>query len=90
MNKKLKIARNNGFKFIEINKLSIEIYSNLHPIHIRYYLKHRIPMDHRQFFRKISQNLEYTEKFCEDLKNPFLYGCHQWYLYNSQLKQFQK
>ena len=54
LNKKLAIARERGFNFNRINKLTIKIYSNLQSINICYYLKHRIPMCHRLFFRRIS------------------------------------
>ena len=36
LNKKLTIARENGFKFNQINKLTIKIYSNLSYINIHY------------------------------------------------------
>ena len=38
---------------------------------------------HRQFFRKISQNPEYVERFCNGRNNPFHFACRKWYLYNS-------
>ena len=41
LNKKLTIARENGFIFNQINKLTIKIYSNLSNINIQYYLRHR-------------------------------------------------
>ena len=39
LNKKLAIARENGFIFNQINKLKMKIYSNLSHINIHYYLK---------------------------------------------------
>ena len=39
---------------------------------IHYYLKLRIPMCHRQFFRRISQNREYIQSPCNDKKNHFI------------------
>ena len=63
LNKKLTVARQNGFIFIQINKLTIKIYSNLSNINICYYLKHQIPMCHRLFFRRISHNKKYIENF---------------------------
>ena len=36
LNKELTIARRNSFKFIQINKLTIKIYSNLFCIKIDY------------------------------------------------------
>ena len=56
LNEKLTIARGNGFKLSQINKLTIKIYSNLSNINLCYYLKHRFPLCHRLFFRKKSQN----------------------------------
>ena len=50
LNKKLTVARQNGFIFNQINKLTIKINSNLQSFNICYYLKHRIPMCHRLFF----------------------------------------
>ena len=57
LNKKLAIAREGGFKFNQINKLTIKIISNLQSINICYYLKHRIPMCHRLFFKRICRKL---------------------------------
>ena len=56
LNKKLTVALGNGFMFNQINKLTIKIYRNLSNINIQYYLKHRIPIMHRQLFRRITQN----------------------------------
>ena len=71
LNKKLTVARQNGFIFNQINKLTMKIYGNLQSINICYYLKLRIPMCHRLFFRRISQNKEYIENFCNYLNNTF-------------------
>ena len=46
-------------------------------------LKLGLPPLHRQFFIKISQNREYIQTFCKDKRNPFLFACRQWYLYNN-------
>ena len=51
LNIKLTIARQRGFKFNQINKLTIKIYSHQRYINISYYLKHHIPIMHRQFFK---------------------------------------
>ena len=83
INKKLAIARENGFNFNQINKLTIKIKGNLQCINICYYLKHRIPMCHRLFFRRISQSKEYIENICNDINNPF--ACRKWYLANQTL-----
>ena len=37
---------------------------------------------HRQFFRKLSQNKEYIQTFCNDRRNPFHFACRKWYIYN--------
>ena len=69
--------------FNQINKLTIKIYSNLQSKNIHYYLKVRIPMCHRLFFRRKSQNKEYIQTHCIDRRNPFHFACHQWFLYNN-------
>ena len=78
LNKKLTVARENGFLFNQINKLTIKIYSNLSHINIHYYLKLRIPTLHRKFFKKISQNRECVQTQCYDRRNPFHFACRQW------------
>ena len=83
LNQKLAIARGNGFKFNQINKLTIKIYCNLSHINTHYYLKLGSPPLHRQFFIKISQNRDYIQTRCNDRRNPFLFACRQWYLYNN-------
>ena len=81
LNKKLTIARQRGFIFNQIDKLTIKFFSHQRYINICYYLNHRIPMCHRLFFRRISQNKEYIQTHCNNLNNPFHFGCRQWYLY---------
>ena len=49
--KKLTVARQNGFLFNQINKLTIKFYSPLRYINISYYLKSQTPMCQRQCFR---------------------------------------
>ena len=71
LNKKLKFARENGFICNQKNKLAIKIYSNLSNINIHYYLKHGIPIMHRQFFKIVSQNHEYVQTHCNHRINPF-------------------
>ena len=85
LNKKLAIAREKVFKFNQINKLTTKIYSNFQSINICYYLKHRIAMCHRLFFRRISQSKEYIENFYNDIKNAFHFACRKWYLANQTL-----
>ena len=61
LNKKLTIAPGNNFIFNQINKLTIKIYSHQRYINISYYLKFKMPMCHRLFFRRRSQNSVYTQ-----------------------------
>ena len=75
---KLKIARKKGFKFFQINLLTLEFYARQSDMTIRYYLRHRIHMMHRQFFRKIAHSKEYIESFCNEITNPFQYACRHW------------
>ena len=49
LNKKLTPARQRGFIFNQINKLTIKKYSHQRYINIHYYLNHRIPIIHRPF-----------------------------------------
>ena len=83
LNKKLTIARENGFKCNQRNKLTIKIYSNLSNINIHYHLRLGAPPLHRQFFLKISHNREYIQTYCNDRRNPFHFACRQWYSYNN-------
>ena len=78
LNKKLTVARQNGFMFNQTNNLSIKFHSHLRYINISYYLKFQIPMCHRQFFRVISQNRQYVDNFCNDSNNPFHFSCQKW------------
>ena len=75
LNKKLTIARQRGFILNQINKLTIKILSHQRYINISYYLKHRIPIMHRQFFKKLSQNRDYVQTHCNDRNNPFHFAC---------------
>ena len=77
LNKKLAVARQNGFMFNQINKISIKFYSHLRYINISYYLKSQILMCHRHFFRVISQTREYVDNFCNDRNNPFHFACQK-------------
>ena len=83
LNKKLAIARGNGFVFNRINKLTIKIYSNLSHINIHHHLRLGATPLHRQFFIKISHNLDYIQTFCNDRRNPFHFACRQWFSYNN-------
>ena len=83
LNKKLTLARERGFIFNHINKLTIKIYSNLSNINIHYHLLLGVPPLHRQFFIKILQNRDYIQTHCNDRRNPFHIACRQWYSYNN-------
>ena len=83
LNKKLAIARENGFMFNQINNFKLKLYSYLSNINIHHHLKLCLPLLHRQFSRKISQNRDYIQTFCNDRRNPFPFACRQWYSYNN-------
>ena len=83
LNKRIKIARENGFIFNQINELTVKIYSTLSNVNADYDLKFQIPIIQRQFFEKMSQNKEYAKTHCYDLNNPFHFACRKWYLYNN-------
>ena len=80
--KKIKNVRRNGFIFNQINELAIKFDSHFRCINIIYYLKLRISIMHRQFFKLLSQNTEYVEHFRNDRNNPFHFACRKQYLYN--------
>ena len=83
LNKKLTLARERGYIFNQINKLTIKIYSNLSYINIHYHLRLGAPPLHRQFFIKLLKNRDYIRTHCNDINNPFHFACRQWYLYNN-------
>ena len=83
LNKKLAIGRENGFKFNQINKLTIKIYSNLSYINIHYHLRLGAPPLHRQFSIKLLKNRDYIQTHCNDRRNTFHFACCQWYSYNN-------
>ena len=83
LNKKLTTACENGFLFNQINKLTVKIYSNLSHINIHYHLRLGSPPLHRQFFIKISHNLDYIQTHCNDHRNSFHFACRQWFSYNN-------
>ena len=83
LNKKIKNARRNNFKFNQINNFKIEIYSNLSYIDIHYHLKLGAPLLHRQFFKKLAQNRDYIRNHCNDFNNSFHFACRQWYSYSN-------
>ena len=77
LTKKFNVARQIGFMFNRINKLTIKFYSHLRYINIGYYLMFQTPICHRHFFRKLSQNKEYVKNFCNDMENPFHFACQK-------------
>ena len=83
INKKLTLVRQRGFKFQQINKLTIKIYSNLSYINIHYHLLLGASPLHRQFFKHLLKNHDYIQTHCNDLNNPFHFSCHLWYEYNN-------
>ena len=83
LNKKLTIARERGFKFDHINKLTIKIYSNLSNINIHYHLTLGASPLHRRFFINLLKNPDYIQTHCNDIYNPFHFACRQWYSYNN-------
>ena len=79
LNKKLTIARENGFIFNHIYKLKIKNYSNISHINIQYHLKLGASPLHRHFFIEISRNRDYFQTHCNDRRNPFHFACRQWF-----------
>ena len=85
LHKKLKNIETGTRVFLNIEKITVKIYSSITNINKRYYLKLNIPIMHRQFFKIISKNPEYIKNFCTDMENPFHLACHNWYFYNNPL-----
>ena len=83
LDKKLALAQERGFKFIQINKLTIKTYSNLSCINIHYHPILGASPLHHQFFKNLLKNRGYIQTHFNDLNNPFHFGCHQWYSYNN-------
>ena len=83
LNKKLTIARENGFIFNHINKLTIKTLSNLSHINLHYHLRLGASPLHRQLFRILSRNRDYIQTHCNDRRSPFHFACRQWYSYNN-------
>ena len=68
---KIKNVLQNGFRFIEIVKLSIKIDSNLSNMNMCHYLNLAKPVLQRGNFRKISRKPENVKTVCSDLYNFF-------------------
>ena len=83
INKKLTLAKQRGFIFKQINKLTIKIYSNLFYINIHYHLRLGASPLHYQFAKNLLKNPDYIETHCNNVHNPFHFACRQWYKYNN-------
>ena len=83
INKKLTLAKQRGFKFKQINKLTIKIYSNLFYINIHYHLRLGASPLHYQFAKNLLKNRDYIQTHCNNVHNPFHFACRQWYSYNN-------
>ena len=68
---KILLIKNIGFIFGQTLKLTMKFYSNLKNIKIDYYLKHRIPIMHRQLLKTITQNPENVKTHCIDRNSSF-------------------
>ena len=84
LNKKLTLARENGFIFNHINKLTIKILSNLSHINIHYHLTLGASPLHYRFFINLFKNPDYMETHCNNRRNTFHFACCQWYSYKNQ------
>ena len=61
--KKLTIARERGYIFNKINRLTIKFYDKLSQTNIHYYYKFRCPLLIRQILKIISRDPESIQKF---------------------------
>ena len=77
--KEIKVSRQTGFLFNQINKLTIKLCSRLRDRNMNFYLKFQSPMCHRHVFLVISQNQRYVKKFCNDVENQFHFACQEWF-----------
>ena len=76
-NKKITIARGNGFIFIQTIELTIKIYKyTLSP-------KVRFISIVSSIFRRISHNHDYIQTHCNNRENTFHFECRQCYSYNN-------
>ena len=74
LNKKIKIAQKNGFRFIEIVNLTIKFFSSQSNTNISHWIKLPIPKKHRHFSRIMSQKPEYVKTSCIDIDNSFQFA----------------
>ena len=77
-NRKLKIARQRGFIFNQINKLTTKFYSSLSNKIIHYYLKVPIPIIHQNFFKILSEVPENVQTHCNDKNIPLNFAIRKW------------
>ena len=78
LNEKVKNAILIKFKFDEILKFTIRIYSSLSNIKNYYYLNLQIVIMHRQFFKILSQNPESLKTQSNDLNDPLNFAFLNW------------
>ena len=83
LNHRLTLAKQRGYIFNQINKLTIKIYSNLSNINIQYHLRLGASPLHCRFFKMLSRNRDYIQTHCNDHRNTFHFACRQWYSYNN-------
>ena len=69
LNKKLSIARQRGYIFNHINKLTIKFYTPLSKNNIHHYFKFQSPILVRQILKVISQHPESIKTFCNIFHN---------------------
>ena len=69
LNKKLTLARQRGFIFNQINKLTIKFYTTLNQNNIHRYLKFQRPILLRQIVKTISRNPESIQRFSNIFHN---------------------
>ena len=84
LNKKLTLARERGYIFNQINKLTIKILSNLSHINIHYHLTLGASPLHYRFFINVLKNRDYIQTHCNNRRNTFHFACRQWYSYKNQ------
>ena len=69
LNKKLTLARQRGFKFNQINKLTIKFYTSLSQNNIHRHLKFQNPILVRQVLKVKSRHPESIQTFCNIFHN---------------------
>ena len=69
LNKKLSIARQRGFIFNKINRLTIKFYNNLSQTNTHNYYKFQCPILMRQILKIISRDYNCFQNFCNIYHN---------------------